>query len=191
MPTWKKSNPKHQPLKCSAGNHLWRHGLALAIYDKAGALTNNGEEGRTFFANRTTLSKFFGASYNAVCKAVKHLRTEKLFQATDKENHFLYIPHDTWAFLNTGRCVGRDLAHYQEETDPFVGELYALAQGSLRVKEHWVNGLKKLASEEEILEMFKQQRAADIARRKAGDGHLTSPANSLYAVTAKLKARRK
>jgi hypothetical protein len=191
VPTWKKSNPKHQPLKCSAGNHLWRHGLALAIYDKAGALTLNGEDGRTFFAKRETLSKFFGSHYNAACKAVNFLRRLKFLQATDKENHFTYIPHDKWALLYPGRCVDRDLAHYQEETDPFVGKLFALAQGSIRVKEHWIIGLKKLAPEEEILEMFAQQRALDIARRKSGDGQLTSPANSLYAVTARLKAHRK
>jgi hypothetical protein len=178
-------------LKCSAGNHLWRHGLALAIYNKAGALTNNGEVPRTFFAKRETLAKFFDASYNAVCNAVKYLRDEKWLLPTEKENHFLYARHDDWAAKNPGKCMARDLVPYQEEADPFVGKLFAIARGSLKVKEHWIIGMRKNATDEEILDLFAKQREIDIARRKSGDGHLTAPNNSLYVVMHKLKVRRK
>jgi len=188
MPTWKRANPKHQPLKCSAGNHLWRYGLALAIYNKAGALTNNGDPDRTFFAKRETLTKFFGSSYNAVCNAVKRLRKDGWLLDTDKENHYLYVSHEAWEKLHPGKCVARDLVPYQEEADPFVGKLFALAHGSLRVKEHWVVGMRKLASEEVILEMFAAEVAEAKARRKEGKYTLTSPSQCLYRVTQKLKA---
>jgi hypothetical protein len=191
VPTWKLKNPDHQPLKCSAGNHLWQHGLAFAIYQKAGELTIGGEDGRTFFANRETLTKFFDSSYNATCNAMKYLVANKWFEPQNKISHFAYVPHSKWIFLYPDKCVARDLLPYQEEADPFVGKLYAAAQGSLKVKEHYLVGLRKLASDEEILELFKQQRGADVARRKAGNGRYTSPNNSFYAVMETLKARGK
>jgi hypothetical protein len=186
--TWKRRNPDHQPLICSADRHLWSHGLALAIYHKAGQITRGGEEPRTFFAHRETLAKFFDASYNATCNAMSYLVKEKWLTPTEKEKHYLYVPHEKYIFQFTGdRCAVRELVPYQEGADPLVKRLFAVAQGSLRVKEHWVVGLRKHASDDEIVELFIQQRKADIARRKSGDGFLTGPNNSLYAVLTKLQ----
>jgi hypothetical protein len=75
--------------------------------------------------------------------------------------------------------------------DPFVGKLFAIANGKLRVKDYVVVGLKKLASDAEILDLFAKQRAHDIARRKAGDGLNTSPNNSLYTVGQLLNCRKR
>jgi hypothetical protein len=102
---WKKPNPKHQPLKCSAEWHLWRNPLALAIYGKAGGLTRGGTEGRTFFANQTSLAKFFGAHRNAVSKAMILLRRQAWLIPTLKEDDFEFVHHDTWAALHDAvRC---------------------------------------------------------------------------------------
>lgn len=189
MPTWKRRNPDHQPLKCDAGFHLWHHGLALAIYNKAGALTK-GDKDKDFFANRETLAVFYKAHPNSVSNAMNFLLKRGWLEPTDVEKHYKYVNHDKWAFLgkNAEQCVSRDLVAYQEEADPFVGKLFAIAHGSLRLKEHWVVGVRKVATDEQILEAFAEQRRIDIARRKNGDGHLTGPTQSFYAVTQKLKA---
>jgi hypothetical protein len=191
VPTWKQRNPDHQPLKCSAEWHLWRHGLALAIYNKAGAITNGGDPNRTFFVQRSTLAKFFDAHYNAVCKAISTLRKEKLFLATDKENHFLYVSHEKYATSHPEKCAARNLVPYQEEADPFVGKLFAIAKGSLKLKEHWLVGMRKYATDEEIVKLFAEQRDKDIARRKAGGeaARFTSANNSFYAVSLLVKSR--
>ena len=190
MPTWRKKNPNHQPLMCNAAAHLWQHGLALAIYLKAGELTRGGEEPRVFNTRREVLSKFFDASYNGICKAMKILVNNGWLVPTEKKGHYLFVKHAQWAEKHPGKCVDRDLLPYQADADPFISKLFAIAQGSLRLKgDYIIASLRKLASDEEILAMFTEQRKIDIARRKSGDSMYTAPNHSLFTVREKLKAR--
>jgi len=185
--TWTQANPKHQSLKCFAGNHLWKQALAYAIYNKAGELTKGGEEPRTFSCNKETLREFFGASKNGVDKAIKFLLKHGWLKATAKKKHLKYVSHEKWAETFPGKCVERNLLPHQEEADPFVGELYAVAQTDLRLQPHWLASVRQCASDIEILSAFTEQRRADIARKLAGDGHMTSAKNSFYVVCDRLK----
>lgn len=190
MPTWKRANPKHQPLKCCAEFHLWERGLVLAIYSKAGALTIGGDASRTFFANATTLSKFFGCHNNSATNAIKYLTKHGWFKPTAKKRHFIWVSHEEWAKTPRGQqCVERDLMPYQEEADPFISQLWAIAKGKLRLAgPHIIVGLKKLGTEERILEMFANEMMWAEHRKKNGDHENTRPDQCLYVVKQKLMA---
>jgi hypothetical protein len=186
---WKRPNPDHQPLHCSASWHLWQHGLALAIYDKTGAVTNNGDLDRTFWAKRTTLATFFDASYNGVCNSIKLLRHDGWLLDAKKQNHFIYVTHAKWAELHPGKCAVINLCAFQEEAqeDPFLGRLYAIAQGQVRLKEHWIAGVRRHADDETIIEMFAKEMRAAREQRAKGKDYMTSPENCFYRVSLKLK----
>jgi hypothetical protein len=86
-------HPEHQPLKCSAEQHLWRQGLALAIYGKARTVTAGGE--RPFNANQVTLSIFFRAHKNAVLNAMNFLRKNG-WLIPSGENEYTVVSHEEW-----------------------------------------------------------------------------------------------
>jgi hypothetical protein len=78
---------------------------------------------------------------------------------------------------------------YQEEADPFVGKLYAIAKGKLRLSgPHIIEGLRKLATEERILEMFAIEVMWAEHRKKNGQYENNRPDQCLYAVKQKLLA---
>lgn len=114
MPSnWKKRHPDYQPLKCCAERHLWHHGLALAIYQKARTVTNGGE--KPFSANQITLAKFFDAHPNSVHNAMNFLRKNGWLVPGDKYDEYLSISHDDWVKdrAKEGKpssCIERKLA---------------------------------------------------------------------------------
>ena len=86
-------HPEHQPLKCSSEWHLWRHGLALAIYDKARTVTAGDK--KPFNANQVTLSKFFRAHPNSVLNAMNYLRKNGWLIPV-AEDEYRCLSHDDW-----------------------------------------------------------------------------------------------
>jgi hypothetical protein len=102
-------NPDYQPLKCCAERHLWHQGLALAIYQKAAAVTNGGEH--PFTANQTTLAKFFDAHKNSVLNAMNFLRKKDWLRPTDEEDEYKWVSHTDWAKAHDkANCIERVLA---------------------------------------------------------------------------------
>lgn len=189
MPDFKKAPPKQNPFLCNTEWHLWTQPLALAIYNLAGRVTNSGE--KPFFAKRQTVALHFGSHRNTTSKAFKTLINNGWFEHTDKEDHFKYVLHSAWAFTHPDHCVIRELQHWSEEADPFIGKLWAVAGGRFRAKPHWILGVRKYArSDEEVLTLFKEELARAAERRAKGSYEETSPAQCFYRVSRHLKQRK-
>jgi hypothetical protein len=109
---WQR-HPDYQPLHCCAERHLWHHGLALAIYNKARTVTKGGET--PFSANQVTLAKFFDANKNSVLNAMNFLRKQGwLIPSEDTKGEYKCISHDEWvkARAKEGKptnCIERKL----------------------------------------------------------------------------------
>jgi hypothetical protein len=94
---------------------MWHHGLALAIYCKAGAVTWT-EKGtrRPFSANQTTLAFFFKAHPNSVSNAMNYLRKNG-WLIPHKENgqvvegEYKWVSHSEWAKSHPSLCIPRKL----------------------------------------------------------------------------------
>jgi hypothetical protein len=108
--TWQKRHPEHQPLKCSSEHHLWRQGLALAIYVKAGTLTNGGEN--PFTASQVTLAKFFDSHLNSIGNAMNFLRKHGWLVPGEKADEYKYVSHTDWVAAHAGHCVERKIVPY-------------------------------------------------------------------------------
>jgi hypothetical protein len=177
MPTWKKASPRHNNFDCCAARHLWNKGpLALAVYDFIGGLTSGGKT--TYFSKINRLSKFLGSDYEATRRAfsglVKHgwLARET---GLGGRAEWRYVTHDAWAKNYAEECITKEAIFFQESDDPFVGRLYALASGNLRLVENYVKGIRKLASDEAILERFRYELEQAAQRRSKGDYERTGP----------------
>src|SRR5882724_6348494 len=55
---------------CEACRHMWRQGLAFAIYD---LIARFSHEGGAYFSSLTAMADYFGASYDSVHQAVQWL----------------------------------------------------------------------------------------------------------------------
>ncbi len=188
MPDFKQSNPKHQPFKCSPAWHLWRHGLALAIYLRAGTITNGGKT--EFFAKVETLKNYFGSSYEAARRARCLLVSNGwLSPVPNDEGYFYFVTHDAWAILFPNKCCERDLLPWSGDADPFIGKLWAAAGGRFRAKPHFLLGVRKYGTEEEILAVFNEELEAAKVKRMSGDKYLTAPSQCFYRVYMKLKEK--
>ena len=113
---WKR-HPDYQPLKCCSERHIWHQGLSLAIYEKAGAVTNGGET--LFSANQTTLAKFFDAHKNSVLNAMNFLRKKGWLLPSDEEDKYRWVSHNDWVKTHgKGDCIERVLAAATYHTLP-------------------------------------------------------------------------
>src|SRR5882672_1309828 len=60
MSDFPQSLPRPNPFKCDSTRHLCRYGLALAIYQKIGQITNGGK--RTYHSDTAIMAEFFEAN---------------------------------------------------------------------------------------------------------------------------------
>jgi hypothetical protein len=184
---FQKAPPKHNSMNCCTAWHLWRQGLALAIYNRAGTLTNGGKT--EFFPNIKTLSKYFGSNYESTRRArLVLINNGWLTHGTD-ERHFNFIAHDTWAFTtNWEKCVEQDLNPWHGEADPFIGRVFAIAGGRFRAKPHWILGVRKYGySDDEILELFRKELEAAACKRAKGEHSMTGNHQCFYRVSQHLR----
>jgi hypothetical protein len=200
MPTWSESHPKPKPFQCSTAWHLQNTGLGLAIYDVIGGITAGGK--RTYFTSIKRMSQYLGRDYSSVQKAFENLRhlgwlewEDVLDKSSSDIKKYRYIPHELWAGTkeNAEQCCKRELLPWQEQqADPLVRQLYAIAEGKVRIFEYQVAGLRKLAEGDDmrVLEMFQHEMAAAKADRAAGRWSGTSPKQCLYRVRQALQKKR-
>lgn len=191
MTDFKKSNPQHTPLNCSPAFHLWRHGLSLAIYIRIGQLTYAGSaERNVFFGRISTLAKYFDATYEATRRAFKLLVANGwLAPVPNEPAKYVYVDHDAWAFTHEGRCMVAELLQpWHGTADPFIGQIWAAAGGKFRGQPHWFIGVRKYATEEVVLELFRKELAAAKERKARGDWQCTNPEQCFYKVSQHLKA---
>lgn len=190
MTDFKKSNPQHTPLNCSPAFHLWRHGLSLAIYIRIGQLTYvKGAERNPFFGKVSTLAKYFGSTYEATRRAFRLLIANGWLEPVPNEpGKYTYVEHDVWAFTHPEACMVAELLQpWHGTADPFVGQIWAAAGGQFRGKIHWFIGIRKYASEQVVLDLFRKELAAAKERKARGDWNQTNPSQVFYKVHEYLK----
>lgn len=142
-----------------------------------------------FFGRITSLAKYFGATYEATRRNF-HLLVSNgwLTIVPDKQGYFNYVHHDDWAQGTDRKCmVAPILTPWQGTADPFVGQLWAAAGGRFRGKAHWILGVRKYATDDLILDLFRTQLAAAKEKRKRGEYRDTGPGQCSYQVAQFLK----
>jgi len=192
MPTWKKSNPQHKPFNCSFAWHYKKSGLYLAVYYLIGSLTSGGKN--SFFSSIEKVATYFDADYETVRRIFKHLAKEGWLRAvlssTGRKAYF-WVDHETWAATHPGKCCERSPLVWENDTDPFVGRLYAICDGKLRLYENHVIAVRKLANDEEILELFRKEVEATKVKRARGEFKGTAPLACFWRVYGFLKQRQR
>jgi hypothetical protein len=188
MPDFKQSYPKHKAFKCDYYWHLKKSGLQQAIYCLIDNVTLSGKN--EFFGSLEGVAAYFGTSYSVVHRAVKQLVRTGFLTYDTKNRHYWYVSHTDWAKKHPGQCCVRELAAWQEETDPFVGQIYAICGGNIRVFPRQVEWFRKLACDQEFLEQLRIEVANGKARRAAGDYNRTSAKQCLWATADFFKERK-
>jgi hypothetical protein len=184
MPTWKQPFPQNKPFKCCAAWHLHKSGQILAIYDFVGGLTNGGQ--KTFFSSIQKVATFFGMNYESVRRSFKVLRKMGFFGLRDGNPY--YVSHDDWAATHPGMCAQREMFPWQDCSDPFIGQIWSIAGGKIRVVDWQIAAIRKYIGEAVFLEEFKIEMAsANLKRVPGGDWSGTSPKSVFWNVFRRLK----
>jgi hypothetical protein len=148
MSDFQEALPRPNQLHCCAERHLWRHGLALAIYQKIGVLTAGGK--RSYHTDTARMALFFDANKAYVRRAFAALAHAgflviengsesgpKAFKRMRAVKTRRWISHDDWAKANPGKCVCVDenLMPWSGDVDPLCGQLWAALDGKMRMYE--------------------------------------------------------
>ena len=193
MPTWNQSFPKSKPFKCCAAWHLRKSGNLLAIYDFLGGLTNGGKN--PFYSSIRKVAIFFygkesDATYNVTVRNFRTLRQIGLIKKKEG-NQWEYIRHDDWAEAHLGKCQVREQFPWQETADPFVGAIWKIAKGKIRVSEGVIKTIRKVATDEEFLHLFEYEiNLAEARRVPGGDWSGTSPKACFWKAYRLLRERK-
>ncbi len=178
MPDFRESLPRPNPFKCCAAKHLWRHGLALAIYDKIGEITNGGE--RRYHTDTARMAVLFGASKAYVRRMFAALNRAgflvvlkpadldyrdggKLLYKKERAIKLRkYIRHDDWAKTHPGKCVVVDeqLMPWSANADPLWGQIYSAVDGKLRANEGLVKAARNSGVSDDVFigNLYQSQR---------------------------------
>lgn len=158
----------------------------LAIYDFLGGITNGGKN--PFFSSIRRIAVYFGMNYEAARRSLKQLRKFG-FVELETDGHLRYVPHDEWAKAHPGKCTTRDLFHWQESTDPLVGEIWKISKSKIRLMDWQIEAVRKhIADDALFIQEFRNEMAAASARRvPGGDWGGTSPKACFWRVYNRLK----
>lgn len=184
MTNWKKASPRHNPYKCSASWHLRKNGLWLAIYNLVGTVTNGGRT--DFFGTYQGVASHYGSGYESTRRAFHALTKYGWLERLDDGN-YKYVPHEKWVFLNEGKCVVREALSWEDEADPLVGKLFAIAGGKFRIMEWKLKWARKHGSDEEILELFTAEVEKAKAAKALGNWAGTHSSSCFFRVIEHLK----
>ena len=107
---------------CTAERHLWRSGLALAIYSKISALSWNSatkEHGR-YFTSVEMMSEYLGADYSATYKAFQLLKQKgwlekELGKNPFKSKDYKIITHEARRLFYPDECFAREGMVWDDE----------------------------------------------------------------------------
>lgn len=194
MTTFNQSFPKNNPFTCFAALHFrterggsW---LLLAVYDFMGRITLGGK--RSFYSSFGRVAiLFYGkvskSNYETVRRAFRTLRKMGWLKKVDGK--WYYVDHESWAMAHPDQCRVRELLPWQGATDPFVGKLWSIADGKIRVYENTIKAIRKMASDEEFLREFEQEMESAKARRAAREYEGTSPKACFWKVFRLFKGR--
>jgi len=184
MPTWKESFPKSKPFHCSAAWHLWKSGACLAIYNLIGAITLNGE--REFFGSKENVAAYFGMNYEATRRVFKTLVKLGFLESLGAKK-YRYILHDKWSETH-GPCAKRELFPWQESANPFVGKIWGISGGKIRLVEWKVEQFYKHIGDEELfIKEFQKEMDAATVSREHGEWAGTKPKSVYMRVFNRLK----
>jgi hypothetical protein len=183
VPTWQKSNPKHKAFNCSYAWHYRKSGLYLAIYYMIGGVTSGGKT--PFFSTIENVAKYFDANYETVRRIIHQLVKEGWLK--EKPDGWWWVGHKDWVKTHPNKCCVRAELVWESEADPFVGKLYAIAGGKLKLYRNNIAGIKALAEEDEILELYRREIDAASESRARGVYEGTSPKACFWAVYNLLK----
>jgi hypothetical protein len=182
MSDFKQSLPRQNPFKCDVTRHLWRYGLALAIYQKVGQITNGGQ--RTFHADTAPLAEFFGANKAYVRRmfavldragflvVVRNEDTRKAVKKDRAKKIRRWISHEEWAKSHDGECVKVDerLMPWSADADPLCGKLWSVFEGKIRIYEALLTYARSCGrSDDEIEDAMSQAWQAAKARKARGE----------------------
>lgn len=180
MSTWKTPAPKPNGYLCDSFFHLRKSGNLLALYCLLAKLTKGGTT--TFFGTYANVARYFfpnangekfGAAYETVRRNFHALRKLGWLKARP-DGDWDFIDHKEWAKEHAGECLKRVVIPWQDETDPLVKQLYALSGGKLRLMENHIAGMRKLGTDQEIIEAFATKMKEAEERRAVGKYEGTS-----------------
>jgi hypothetical protein len=172
--TWKKRNPQHKAFNCSFAWHYRKSGLYLAVYYLLGSITSGGKN--SFFSSIEKIAVYFDADYETVRRIIKQLVIEGWLKRDPQDIRKLWwVDHTEWVKTHEGKCCTRAVLVWEAETDPFVGKIYAVLEGKVRLYENWVIAIRKCAPDDEILRNMRLAVDATKAKLKV-NGKLTDSA---------------
>jgi hypothetical protein len=182
MPDFPEAPPRPNPFHCDAQRHLWRHGLALAIYEKVGAITRGGKT--LYFTDTSRMALFFDANPAAVRRTFAALDNAGWLVVEGKDGSLKsvkgrgsiksrrWVSHDVWAKANPGKCAVVDeyLAPWAGEADPMVGDIYAAMGGKIRIYESLLKHARSCGrTDSEIVAALAANWRAAKERKARGD----------------------
>jgi hypothetical protein len=140
---------------CSPERHLFRSGLALAVYQKLYGVTH--KNGWVYHSSKEALQHFFGASrkgiHNAFKLLVKHgwleeqdANQEALSVARKMEfrpKNYRVVQHNEWALKHGAQCLDETMPWDGEEKDKLGSDLWNASTGKLQ---WYANQLRSLRS---------------------------------------------
>jgi hypothetical protein len=157
----------HHRFCCSVERHLFRSGLALAVYQKLYGLTS--KKGWVFHTSKEGLQHFFGVSKNGLGNAFKLLvklgwleeldaNPETLYEIRKQEfrpKNYRVIPHKEWVLTHPDQCLDETMPWDGEEKDRLGSDLWNVSKGNLK----WFGGQLKAVrrsgfSDDEIVARF-------------------------------------
>jgi hypothetical protein len=191
VPTFKEPFPKSKPFKCCTAWHLRKSGNLLAIYDFLGGLTNGGKN--PFYSSIRKVAIFFygdesESSYESTRRTFRTLRKMGFLEADGK--NILYVGHDAWAAAHPHKCQAREMFPWQESADPFIGAIWKLACGKIRVLDWQIVAVRKVATDEEFIAEFESELNGAQLRRSSGDWHGTAAKACFWKAYWNLKNRK-
>ena len=157
MPDFQQAFPRYKPFKCGAYWHLRSSGLYLATYDLIGGVTAGGKN--PFFAMISRISDYFDSNYGSTHAAFSGLIKLGWLERID-DRKVRYIDHAEWASRHPRQCNERDILPWQTEPDPLLCQLFAIAGGRLRLQNGHMVSIRKFATEEVILELYRKEVAS-------------------------------
>jgi len=141
MTDFPEAFPRPNPFHCSVPRHLWRHGLALAIYLKIGEVTAGGK--RPYHTDTAKMATFFGANKAYVRRSFSILNhagflvVEGPVRRGRAAKIRTWISHEEWAKVHLGQCavVDKNLMPWTADADPLCGQLWSALDGKMRMYE--------------------------------------------------------
>jgi len=129
---------------CSVERHLFRSGLALAVYGKLYGLTS--KKGWVYHTSKESLQMWFGVSQKGLSNAFKLLvklgwleeldaDPETVYEIKKREHrskNYRVVPHKEWVLTHQDRCTVENMPGDGETKDKLGSDLWNVSKGNLK-----------------------------------------------------------